>query len=180
MAERPRVKCGTCDRIVAGRVPPMGDGSVLVAYRHPAPDGSPCMGSGLEARELWQTLSSLTEPAIVWAPPELAQVEEEDEQRGPIQPKKSGAWCKKRLLVATLGGATLYQLQYMRCSTKTCRCRRTDDPTKYHGPYWVAYTTKAAVGGRVSRGGGWKQRYIGKDPSNEPPEFHEALARARR
>jgi hypothetical protein len=99
------------------------------------------------------------------------------ELRQKFAERTSGRWLKKRLIV----GATLYQLQFMRCGQKRCkRCHGDhDDPTRAHGPYWVAYTTKSERGGAPGRGGRWKLRYIGKDPSGEGPEFLEALARAR-
>jgi hypothetical protein len=246
------LRCRTCGRVVAVRYPKSGDGSAVLAYRHPDLDGQPCEGSGAEytGAELQGAIvgrrrarpASSASSASSPPPPELDQAPGSDPSarrrgargdpgvarpadlrrrdprergqpaRGPHrrrgagghgraarrEPRRprlrgrgargaelrqkfaertSGRWLKKRLIV----GATLYQLQFMRCGQKRCkRCHGDhDDPTRAHGPYWVAYTTKSERGGAPGRGGRWKLRYIGKDPSGEGPEFLEALARAR-
>ena len=168
------LRCRTCGRVVAVRYPKSGDGSAVLAYRHPDLDGQPCEGSGAElAAAIVGRRRARPEPA----PPSSSELDQGDEQKGPIQERTTGLWLKKRLLV----GGTLYQLQFMRCGQKRCkRCHgEHNDPTRAHGPYWVAYTTKSARGGAPGRGGRWTLRYIGRDPSGEGPEFLEALARAR-
>ena len=50
--KRERVRCAKCGRIVAARQPKLGDGSVLLPYRHKALDGgrgSTCIGSFQDA-----------------------------------------------------------------------------------------------------------------------------------
>jgi hypothetical protein len=38
------VKCRVCNRIVRAKVPPGGDGTVLLPWRHRRPDGVQCTG----------------------------------------------------------------------------------------------------------------------------------------
>lgn len=167
------VKCRVCRRSVPWRRPPGGDGTTVLAWRHPNSAGDPCEGSGEE-----HSIQDIRPAGAV----EEADEPELDEQKGPIQPKTTGGWVKRRIIV----GDRLYQLQYMRCNAGRgkragwkCRCQ-DPDPTKGHGPYWICYTTASRLGGRPGRGGEWWQRYIGKDTSDEPEDFQNALARARR
>ncbi len=48
-----KVECAVCDRVVSGRVPKGGDGSMLVPYRHIDPQwGNSCGGRFFEAHVL--------------------------------------------------------------------------------------------------------------------------------
>lgn len=85
----------------------------------------------------------------------------EGEPVGPIRPK--GSIGRNPVEARKVIGDYVYQLERIRCGTKTCRCMRSDDPGNWHGPYWYGYTSARAGGGRAHAGGRWRSVYIGRE-----------------
>lgn len=146
------VRCKTCNKFVPARWPQGGDGSAVLAWRHPDSAGQPCEGSG-EAHDVG-------DDDVDVAGLDVDSADESEPVDGILRPRTIGTIARR-----VIHENRLFQLEYRRCGKKPggakrpngCKCMRSNDPRDWHGPYPYAYTTRRKNGGGASGGGGWQR-----------------------
>ena len=137
------------------RWPPGGDGTIVLAFRHPDEAGQPCMGSG-EAYDVGDEGVNVAGLVV-----DDDQAEDEGEAvAGILRPRTIGTIARR-----VLHQGRLFQLEYRRCGKRPggkgrplgCKCMRSNNPQDWHGPYPYAYATTSKAGGSVFGNGGWKR-----------------------